>query len=313
MGRHGKTGMWRWVRVLGWGLVALVLAAGALFARALWHQERYFHYPRPRAERPADLAQAEDVELETADGLRLRGWYLASRNGAAVVLAHGLGQTRAALLPEARILAGAGYGVLLLDLRAHGESEGDSSTWGDRERHDVRAGLAFLRARPDVDAGRVGALGFSIGSAAAAEVAAEDARVAATVLLSPFNTLWLAAAYDYRRFGVLTQTAALVPFWWRGVALDEVRTIDALERLRTRPLLIVAGGQESGQPLFDVLFARAGPDVQTWRIPHAGHGGFAAAEPEAYPRRLRAFFDAALLRPPASPGGAPAPSPGGGS
>jgi dipeptidyl aminopeptidase/acylaminoacyl peptidase len=299
-----RTGARGWWAVVGAGLGLLLLGAAALFVRAVWMQERFWDYPRPGAARPADLPALEDVELRTADGLRLKGWWWPSRDGAAVVLVHGLGQTRTGLLAEARLLAAAGYGVLLFDLRAHGESEGASSTWGDQERGDVRAALAHVRARPGVDPARVGLVGFSIGAAAVAEVAGEDPAVAATVLLSPFNTLWLAAAYDFRRFGALTQTAALVPFWWRGVKVEEVRPIDAVERILPRPLLIVAGGQESGQPLFDELFARVAGRAQTWRIPQAGHGGFAEAEPEAYPAALRAFLDRALRGAPAGGGGA---------
>ncbi|ABF90905.1 conserved hypothetical protein [Myxococcus xanthus DK 1622] len=284
---------WRWL--LGGALALGLLAALAVFGRALRHSEAYFHYPRPKAERPADFAEAKDVSLQTSDGLTLRGWYVPSRNRAAVVLAHGLSQTRADLLPEARILRAAGYGVLLFDLRAHGESEGGFSTWGDLERRDVRAALDFVRAQPDVDPERVGALGFSIGSAAVAEVAAEDPAVRAVVLLSPFNTLWLAAAYDFRRFGFVSQSGALVPFWRRGIALEEVRTIDAVERIRPRPLLIVMGTEESGQPLADELFAKVREYAQTWRIQGAGHGNFSATEPEAYPRRLTDFLNAALL------------------
>ncbi|HZI10740.1 MAG TPA: alpha/beta fold hydrolase [Myxococcus sp.] len=285
---------WRW---LVGGVLALgLLGALALFGRALRHSEAYFHYPRPRAEKPADLAEAKDVRLPTADGLELRGWYVPSRNRAAVVLAHGLSQTRVDLLPEARVLKEAGYGVLLFDLRAHGESQGETSTWGDKERLDVQAALEFVRAQPDVDPERVGALGFSIGSAAVAEVAAKDPGVRAVVLLSPFNTLWLAAAYDFRRFGFVSQSGALVPFWRRGIALDEVRTIDAVERIRPRPLFIVMGTEESGQPLADELFAKVKDYAQTWRIQGAGHGHFSTTEPQEYPRRLREFLDTALLR-----------------
>lgn len=272
-----------------------VLVSLALFTRAYRHSEAYFHYPRTPPEKPADFSQAQDVRLFTSDGLELRGWYVPSRNHAAVVMAHGLSQTRADLLPEARILRDAGYGVLLFDLRAHGESQGESSTWGDRERLDVKAALEFVRARPDVDPKRVAALGFSIGSAAVAEVAAKDADVRAVVLLSPFNTLWLAAAYDFRRFGFITQSAALVPFWRRNIALEEVRTIDAVDHIRPRPLFIVMGSEESGQPLADELFAHVREYAQTWRIQGASHGGFSTVAPAEYPRRLRAFFDAALL------------------
>ncbi|MBZ4399301.1 alpha/beta hydrolase [Myxococcus sp. AS-1-15] len=285
----------KWRRVVAAVVVLGVLATLALFARALRHSEAYFHYPRVAPERPADFADAQDVRLFTSDGLELRGWYVPSRNRAAVVMTHGLSQTRADVLPEARILRDAGYGVLLFDLRAHGASQGETSTWGDLERRDVRAALEFVRARPDVDPGKVGALGFSIGSAAVAEVAAKDTDVRAVVLLSPFNTLWLAAAYDFRRFGAITQTGALVPFWRRGIQLEEVRTIDAVDHIRPRPLFIVMGTEESGQPLADELFAHVREYARTWRIQGAGHGGFATVEPTEYPRRLRAFFDAALL------------------
>ncbi|QSQ21305.1 alpha/beta fold hydrolase [Pyxidicoccus parkwayensis] len=284
---------WRW---LVGGVLALgLLGTLAVFGRAWRHSEAYFHYAKSKAVKPADFADAQDVKLVTADGLVLRGWYVPSRNRAAVVMAHGLSQTRADLLPEARILKDAGYGVLLFDLRAHGESEGATSTWGDKERMDVRAALDFVRARPDVDPRKVGALGFSIGSAAVAEVAAKDSGVRAVVLLSPFNTLWLAAAYDFRRFGFVSQSGALMPFWRRGIAIDEVRTIDAVEHIRPRPLLIVMGTGESGQPLADELFAKVREYAQTWRIQGAGHGGFSTVEPVEYPRRLREFMDAALL------------------
>jgi dipeptidyl aminopeptidase/acylaminoacyl peptidase len=284
---------WRW---LVGGVLALgLLGTLAVFGRAWRHSEAYFHYAKPKAVKPADFADARDVMLVTADGLMLRGWYVPSRNRAAVVMAHGLSQTRMDLLPEARILKDAGYGVLLFDMRAHGESEGATSTWGDKERLDVRAALDFVRAQPDVDPQRVGALGFSIGSAAVAEVAAKDSGVRAVVLLSPFNTLWLAAAYDFRRFGFVSQSGALMPFWRRHIAIDEVRTIDAVEHIRPRPLLIVMGTEESGQPLADELFAKVREYAQTWRIQGAGHGGFATVEPVEYPRRLRAFFDGALM------------------
>lgn len=285
----------RWGRVLGVLVLPCVLVALGLAGRAAWRSEQYFHYPRPTAVLPADFASsAREVTLRTEDGVEVRGWYVPSRNKAAWVLAHGLSQTRMDLLPEARVLRDAGYGVLLFDLRAHGQSGGETSTWGDLERRDVRAALEFVRTQPDVDPARVGALGFSIGSAAVAEVAARDPKVAAVVLLSPFNTLRLAAAYDFRRFGVVTQTGALVPFWRRGIALEEVRTIDAVDRIEPRPLFIVAGTEESGQPLLDELFAHVAPSAQTWRIPGASHGNFAATAPEEYPRRLREFADAAL-------------------
>jgi hypothetical protein len=55
------------------------------------------------------------------------------------------------------------------------------------------------------------------------------------------------------------------------------------------------GTEESGQPLADELFAKVKDYAQTWRIKGAGHGHFSVTEPQEYPRRLKAFLDAALL------------------
>ena len=290
-------------RMLALALAALLLLAllGALAraGRAYVLSERLFHLPRPPVVRPQDLAGLEggleDVQLRSAeDGVVLRGWYLRSRTGAAVVLVHGLGQDRTALLPEARLLAARGYGVLLFDLRAHGESGGDFQTYGDRERGDVRAALDWVLAQPDVDARRVGALGFSIGASALAEVAAADSRVAAVALLCPYSTLEESIRSDFRSAGPLTELPALLPYWRRGVRLGAVRPIEALPRLAPRPVWLVAGTRETDIPMVQRVFAAAPASARTWWVQGAGHGEYAQAAPAEYARRLVAFFDAAL-------------------
>ena len=72
----------------------------------------------------------EDVTTFTDDGVRLAGWYVPSTNGAAVVLCHGAGSTRSSVLDHAAVLAAPGYGVLLVDARGHGASEGRAMDFG---------------------------------------------------------------------------------------------------------------------------------------------------------------------------------------
>jgi uncharacterized protein len=100
-----------------------------------------------------------DASLTTSDGLRLAGWYVPSRNGAAVIAFPG----RTRPVRHARMLAHHGCGVLLLDRRGQGESEGDFNARGWGGERDLRAALAYLRARPDVNGGRIGGLGLSVG------------------------------------------------------------------------------------------------------------------------------------------------------
>jgi dipeptidyl aminopeptidase/acylaminoacyl peptidase len=112
------------------------------------------------AEARQRLPELQEVVFRSPDGLTLRGWYQPSRNRAAVLLVHGAGENRLWWLDEAEALARRGFGVLLYDSRAHGESEGGLQSWGEHEQLDVIGALDFLSARPDVDPARLGAEGF---------------------------------------------------------------------------------------------------------------------------------------------------------
>ena len=116
----------------------------------------------------------ETVTVVTADSLELAASYVPSRNRAAVVLFPGATRSR-----EARMLIRHGYGVLLLDPRGQGSSEGDTVRWaGDR---DLLAAAEYLRRRPDVDPDRIGGFGFSIGGEILLEAAAQSTAYKAIV------------------------------------------------------------------------------------------------------------------------------------
>jgi len=118
--------------------------------------------------------RAERVTVTTEDSLDLAATYVPSRNRAAVIVYPG-----ATRVDEAKMIARNGYGVLLLEPRGQGSSEGDIVRWaGDR---DLRAGVDYLRSRPDVDDERIGAIGFSIGGEILLEAAAQTDGIRAVV------------------------------------------------------------------------------------------------------------------------------------
>ena len=114
-------------------------------------------------------AAHEDVTFTTSDGLELDGWYVPSRNGAAVIAFPGRSDPQA----HARMLARHGYGVLLFDRRGEGDSDGDSNLFGWGGDKDIQAAVEFLKARPDVDPGRIGGIGLSVGGELMLQAAAE--------------------------------------------------------------------------------------------------------------------------------------------
>jgi hypothetical protein len=136
---------WRYLRraLLGAAGVAIALfvvaplSAGYLFT----------HLGRPVVPEANIGADYEQVSFTTSDGLELAGWYIPSKNGAAVIAFPG----RNGPQTHTRMLARHGYGVLLFDRRGQGESEGDPHAFGWKGEKDIKAAIAFLQRRPDVD------------------------------------------------------------------------------------------------------------------------------------------------------------------
>ena len=87
-----------------------------------------------------------------------------------------------------RDLHAEGYDVLLFDLRGHGRSDPSRLTMGARERGDVRTVLDWA-TRKGYPAERIGWLGWSMGASTVLMEAAQNPRIKAVVLDSPFGNL----------------------------------------------------------------------------------------------------------------------------
>jgi uncharacterized protein len=240
-------------------------------------------------------APHEDVSFTTADGLELRGWYVPSRNGAAVIAFPG----RSGPQPHARMLARHGYGVLLFDRRGEGESEGDPNAFGWGGEADVKAAIEFLRGRPDVDRGRIGGLGLSVGGELMLQTAAET-RALAAVVSEGASGRSVGEDLDTPGARLLSPQAAISAAMTAGVALFSGQApppnlAELVPRIAPRPLFLIGSGIAT-ERLNDVYHRIAGEPKQLWEIPGAGHTGGIEARPHEYERRVVRFFDAALLR-----------------
>jgi dipeptidyl aminopeptidase/acylaminoacyl peptidase len=280
------------------GLLALVLTVAA---RTAWREYKALSPPRTlskRTEPNRELTAMHEVAFRSSDGLTLKGWYVPSRNRAAVILVHGYGGNRSELLPEARLLAKHRFGVLLFDSRAHGESEGEILTYGDRERRDLRAAVDFLARQADIDPERVGALGFSAGASAVVLAAAEDQRLRAIALEAPATSLRDFCADEFGRLAWLKTWPTELALRLGGVDIDVLEMKAAARRVAPRPLLVVHGEADRTVPVARgrQLHAAAGQPKRLWVVPGAAHGGYAEVDPAGYERALLQLFDDALVR-----------------
>src|SRR5829696_2276695 len=229
----------------------------------------------------------EDVSFTTGDGLELEGWYVPSRNGAAVIAFPG----RNGPQKQTRMLARHG----------EGKSEGEPNSWGWGGDADVKAAIAYLRRRPDVDPDRIGGIGLSVGGEMMIETAAETGAVAAVVSegagARSFNEEMDqdVGELEKRTLGGLlsvTKTASIAALANESPPAN-LRDLSA--KVQQPLLLIAAPNSGHGEELNRGYHAAAGENSTLWEIPESGHVGGLEARPEEYERRVVGFFDAALL------------------
>lgn len=251
---------------------------------------------------PADRGLAfSDVTFATTDGVLLSGWYLPSRNGAAVIALHGSGSTRSAVLGQAGVLAGAGYGVLAFDARGHGRSGGRAMDFGWYGDRDIAAAVSFLQARPDVVPGRIAALGLSMGGEEALGAMAAIPQIRVVVAEGATNRVtadkgWLSSVYGIQGWiqrGVEWATYGVASLLTDAPQPGSLRA--AVARAAPRPVLLIAAGNVADETHADRFIQAASPgSVQLWTVPGAGHQGGLSAQPDAWRAHVLGFLDAAL-------------------
>ncbi len=243
------------------------------------------------------IRDMKDVRFRTSDGLSIAGWHAPNRNGCTVVFANGVGGTRTALLHEALCLAAKGYGVLLFDWRAHGQSEGNLCTWGDLERLDFQAAVDYV-ARVEGDSIRIGAVGFSLGASVVALVSAQDRRVHAMILQAMTPSLREAIEQDFRAWGPIASIPSLFTYRYYGVRVNEVAAKDATSTLAPRPVMIATGERDPyvTRAMAERVYATTGNPKELYVVPGAGHGHFVEGAGQDYLLRIVQFFDTHLLK-----------------
>ena len=241
---------------------------------------------------PAEL-DAQEIELIDRSGRIVRGWSVSADSPVGVVvLLHGLRGSRRSMTSRAVFLKSAGYSSILIDLHAHGESDGDRISLGARESESMQAAVDHARNR--YPGKPIVVLGVSLGGASA--VLAPELEVDGLVLESVYADIERTVRNRVRvRLGAF----AALPAWLLvrqiplrlGVGVDDLRPIDRIRSIDCDVLVI--GGEldayatpDEARDLFE-----AGPgDNELWIIEGAGHVDFYGFAAEEYEERLLRFL-----------------------
>lgn len=263
--------------VSGGGALALPLFLGILLGHRTAHPGRH----RPTVELIRFGPRACLVELRSRDGLRLAGiWSPPVGSAPVLVLTHGIGACRDDWPPWSDVFSRAGYGVLVFDWRAHGDSEGDTLRFGAVETQDLLGVLDWLKASPEAGDAPVGIVAISMGAAITAQTAPDlPERVRCLVLDSPYGSLSRMIATRAAPFGVLGgavhRVTQLYGRVWLGVDEASVVPEDRLRSFVPRPVLVMHTDNDRVIPSSEghsVFAAYPGPK-ESWFSPVGEHLG----------------------------------------
>jgi pimeloyl-ACP methyl ester carboxylesterase len=231
----------------------------------------------------------ESVTYETADGVRLKGWWVPAPGDRAVLLLHGKGGYRmgphTGIFELGRWYRMQGYSVLLPDLRAHGESGGVISHFGAKESDEM---AAWIDAIDPQGALRWRLHGFSMGAVTALLMNRKvPGRFVRVIADSPWIDFEALVRQELRR-------RAGLPFWTYGYVKGlaehlfglDFETIDPLRN----PSVLCAGnvrylfGSDDSllPPLPWQTLRRICPDAKITIFAGAGHVAAFKESPEAY-------------------------------
>lgn len=131
----------------------------------------------------------ERVQIEH-DGLKLQGILTKSNTDttkATIILVHGIRGNKGWWHTKSLVLSDSSYQTLAIDLRAHGESEGKFTTFGVKEKQDIKAWIDWLEKEDRVEAQKLGIWGQSLGGAVALQTLAVEDRLQFGVIESAFS------------------------------------------------------------------------------------------------------------------------------
>jgi len=288
------------------GLLAIPALGPVLMENALHVPPDARHTAEPKfADAAADgIGVWLPAEMNAADGSVLRAWLFRplAPNGRAVIVLHGVADSRTGVLAQTRMLLQHGYTVLAPDSRGHGESQEARITYGLLEAEDIHRWADWLYAREQIK-GLYG-LGESMGAADLLQALPREPRFRAVVAECPF--------YDFRQvafsrlaegsgvdprvgkwlFRPMVESGFLYARWRYGLNLADASPAKALGET-TIPVFLIHGSEDRNIPpeQSEWLAAQRPQSTVFWRVAGAGHIEAFSKEPGEFSRRVLDWFE----------------------
>ena len=244
---------------------------------------------------PAPDFPAEDWTLESFDGLKLHAKRFSPAESSErwAILIHGYGRDGTFAYDYADEYLKRGWNVLIPDLRASGQSEGQFITMGALESRDVRDWAAKLPA----DAKFI-LHGVSMGAATALMTAAlEPKNLVAVVEDCGYTSAYeMFAAQLNKIFGLpeypVMPCADWVCKFHTGVKISDAAPLAVVDKIKV-PVLFIHGDADGLVPfeMMTRLYDACAAPQEKFVVEGAGHADAKSKNPAAYFDRVFAFLN----------------------
>lgn len=241
---------------------------------------------------------AEDVFINSFDGLKLHGRYYHAKDGAPLdIQFHGYnGNAMRDFCGGNKISRESGHNSLLIDQRAHGMSQGKTISFGINERKDCLSWVRYAVERFGEDT-EIVLSGVSMG--------------AATVLMAsdlglPKNVKAIVADCGYSSPKAIINKVMrdsglpdklMYPFVWLGAMvfgkfnLTESSAVSAVSESDV-PILIIHGGADDFVPCYmaEEIYKACRSEKKLLIVPGAGHGMSYLVDKDLYEKTVKDFI-----------------------
>jgi len=275
-------------------ILLVVLPVGASFLITNSHFQ--FRERGPKTPEAVGLS-VTPLEFMSQDGIPLRGWWSAGESSKPVIIfVHGLNRSRLELLERGADASRRGYGVLLFDLRNHGESGRAYTTIGIFESRDVCAASQVVKDR----AGNRSQIlwGVSMGASSAILAAKQCPGFSAIISDSSFLSFrdtvshHLSLIFRLPAFPIANLIIAITGY---RVGFDpDAGDVEAAVRSIDTPILFIAGAADRRMPpalAERMLNETPSSPKELLVVPGAGHGEAFSTNRAAYLTSVYSFLD----------------------
>lgn len=245
------------------------------------------------------------------DNVTIKGWYVPAQavdesSAPTVILVHGLNDCKRTpyILMPAGMLNKAGFNVLMIDLRNHGDSQVTDGRYaaGLIEYRDVLGAWDWLIAEKKFVPEKIGLFGTSLGAATVLIAMGEEPKVAAVWEDSSYADINVVIDAELKRNGYPAMLAGAGIFMGKVISNRDITAkspLQTMAKLNNRPLYITHGTADtrlSVQYAYDLATAANanGQTVEPWIVDGSEHIRAMFEHTSEYEQKLVEFFKKSL-------------------